>query len=221
MNRTRGVPRQGVDVEQEQPLPWRAAEVYVSFNGGPALTCHATRCPGDVIRLDLDRPTVPTGTSTEIQWTQDGRGSYAAGTVVAPTSVVAGLHIRVDESVSGMERRLGVRVPVKLALALATDEGQVLHCRTEDLAMGGAYILATAGAPVGVNLTSGMQVTAELALPGPTAFLRCLVVTTDPAPTRIRLRFVDVDAATLARLSTFLHSEQRRIAKQRPSSQRT
>jgi PilZ domain len=221
MNRAPGVPRQGVEVEQEQPLPWRAAEVYVSFNGGPALTCHATRCPGDLIRLDLDRPTVPVGTSTEIQWTQDGRGSYAAGTVVESTSTIAGLHIRVDESVSGIERRLGTRVSVNLAVTLTTDDGQVLHCRTEDLAMGGAYVSTTTPAAASVALTSSTQASVALALPDQTAFLRCLVVRTDPGATRIRLRFVDADAATLVRLGTFLHSEQRRTAKQQPTPNRT
>lgn len=214
MNRALGVPRQDVGVEQEQPLPWRAAEVYVSFNGGPALTCHATRCPGDVIRLDLDRPTVPVGTPAEIQWTQNGLGSYAAGTVVVPNTTLAGLHIRVDESVSGYERRLGVRVPVNLPVTLTTDDGHTLRCRTEDLAMGGAYAVVTSGVPAGARIARSSQAAVELGLPDAPAHLRCLVVMTDETMTHIRLRFVDVDADTLVRLSTFLHAEQRRLAQQ-------
>src|SRR5688500_11691149 len=110
---TFGVSHEGVDVVQEQPLPWRVPEVYVSFDGGPARTCRVTRHPGDVVRVELGGLEVAPGTKAEIQWTQDGRGSYAAGTVIpVPPGSDPGLYIRVDESVSGVERWLGVRVPV-------------------------------------------------------------------------------------------------------------
>nr|WP_221383319.1 PilZ domain-containing protein [Actinoplanes polyasparticus] len=218
MMRTLGVPRENVNVVQEQPLPWRAPQVYVSFDGGPARTCRVTRHPGDLVRVEVADLVVPAGAQAEIQWTQDGRGTYAAGTVVPPPSASApGVYIRVDESVSGIERRLGVRVAVHLPVAVTVTSGQILTGRTDDLSVGGAHLRLdpaeqTAFRRCTTEVARGADVVAELALPTGPARLRCLVTGVGDLPGDTRLRFVDVDGDTAQRLDAFLRDLQLNVA---------
>jgi hypothetical protein len=220
------VPRGDVDVVQEQPLPWRAPEVYVSFDGGSARTCQVTRHPGDLVRLEIDELDVLPDAQAEIQWTQDGRGCYAAGTVIPPPSgSVPGIYIRVDESVSGIERRLGVRVDVDVPAALTVGSGHVFPGHTEDLSVGGAHVsvdLDEIGEePVrrwADELAGGAHVVVDLTLPDGVARFACLVAGGGDRPGDARLRFVDVDSGTGERLAAFLSEEQRRNAVRQAST---
>ncbi|GLY02953.1 MULTISPECIES: PilZ domain-containing protein [Actinoplanes] len=219
MVRAVGVPREAVDVVQEQPLPWRAAAVYVSFGGGSARTCQVTRHPGDVLRVELPGLAAEIGTQAEVQWTQDGRGGYACGTVVPVADGEApGVYIRVDESVSGVERRLGVRVPVRIPATMAVASDRVYPGHTDDLSTGGAHVTlnpAVIGEELvrqfAAELASGAHLVAELHLPDGVARLTCLVAATGGQPGDVRLKFVDVDNRTEERLDAFLRRAQRRI----------
>lgn len=222
-NHNLGVPRASVDVEQEHPLPWHASEVSVSFNGLPTLACRVTRCPGDVIRLDLDGLCVPPDTPARIQWTQAGQGGYAAGVVVASTDGAAGVHVRIEESIAGVDRRLGVRVPVRLPAALTLSEGVALHCHIEDLSLGGARVALAADQESSPSSSEGREIplsptgqaTIDILLPDGAARFRCSVARTDQGPSHLRLRFVDVDADMLDRVALFLRAEHFKIALRR------
>jgi len=204
-----GVPRAPVDVEYVQPLPWQAAEVYVSFTGGPAYTCQVTRHPGDLIRVGLDGLDLPEGTPTEIQWTQDDRGSYARGTVVAtPAGEPAGVYVRIEESLAGLERRADARVNVGLPILLSDRDGQPVRGRTLDLSQGGAHVVADLDGtgPAEAAFLPGDRITAELTLPEGVVRSACLVSATGAGRGDLRLRFLDPDSATVARLGAFLRT---------------
>lgn len=210
-----GVLRATVDLTHEQPLPWNAPEVHVSFRDGPAITCRVTRHPGDLLRVELDGFTVPAGTQAELQWTQENRGGYAAGTVTAaPDPAAPGVYIRVDESVSGVERRLGVRVPVHVPVGITGPSGRIFPGRTADLSLGGAHIVADApgcGEQLRVALhqagvAEGGQAIADLTLPTGVVRLRCLITAIDRDPGKVRLRFLHVDSAGIDRLGGFLRA---------------
>lgn len=218
MVRALGVPREDVDVVQEQPLPWRVPEVYVSFGGGAARSCRVTRHPGDLVRPELPGLDVPAGTSAEIQWTQDGRGAYAAGVVVpAPAGSEAGVYIRVEESVAGVERRLGVRVPVQVPVSLTVASDHVFHGRTEDLSTGGAHLIIdfegdggeAAARQLADEFASGSHAVVELGLPGEPLRIACLLAAIGDQVGDVRLRFVDLDIRLQDRLAAFLRSAQR------------
>jgi len=199
-----GIPRAPVGLEYVQPLPWQAGEVYVSFTGGPAYTCQVTRHPGDLIRVGLDGLDLPDGTPAEIQWTQDNRGSYACGTVVAaPAGEPAGLYVRIDESVSGVERRVDARADVSLPVLLSDRSGRTAKGRTVDLSQGGAHVAAD---PSDAAFLPGDRITAELTLPGGAVRSRCLVSATGADPGDVRLRFLDPDGATVTQLGAYLRT---------------
>jgi hypothetical protein len=220
------VPREDVDMTQEQPLPWRASEVYVSFAGRAARTCRVTRHPGDLVRVELDGLDVLPGTLAEIQWTQDGRGSYAVGTVVpTPASSGPGVYISVTESVSGIQRRLGARFEVHVPVALTVDSKHVFAGRTEDLSTGGAHVTidltgddGEAARRFADEIASGAHVVTELTLPDGPARFTCLVAAVGSQQGDLRLRFVDVDCRIEERLAGFLREAQRTIALEQAKS---
>jgi hypothetical protein len=206
-----GVPRASVDVQCVQPLPWQAREVFVSFGGGPAYTCQPTRHPGDLIRVELGDLEVPAGTQAEIQWTQDFRGSYASGTVVtAPAGEPAGIYVRIDESVSGIERRLDTRVKTRVPVRLTDTSGRPLRGHTLDLSPGGAHVIAepSEATPSGVPFALGDRITTELVLPDGAVQAQCLVSGTGAEPGDVRLRFLDPDSGITAQLVAYLRTTQ-------------
>jgi hypothetical protein len=216
-----GVPRAEVGLTYEQPLPWNAPEVHVSFHNGLTVTCRVTRHAGDLLRVELGGLAVPIGTRAELQWTQQHRGCYAAGTVTtAPPPPAPGVYVRVDESVSGIERRLGARIPAQTPVTMSSPSGLILTGRTADLSLGGARIVA--GLP-GDNrrlrdtlhragAAEGGQIFVDLTLPSGAAHLRSLITDIDREPGQVRVRFLHVDSHTIDRLAAFLYAEQRRIA---------
>lgn len=212
-----GVPRTEVDLVFEQPLPWRAAEVFVSFDSGPAIVCRVSRCPGDVLRVEQDHLDVPVGTPVEMQWTQDERGGFVAGVVVAvPAFTGPGVYVQVDESVSGVERRLGIRIPVQVPARVITASGLTLDGCTRDLSLGGVHVVAepggeAAGAPAGSGIAVGGRVALSLTLPDGAVELACVVTSVDRERDAVRLRFLAADRGAVGRVETFLRAEQRRV----------
>ncbi|MEU8238390.1 PilZ domain-containing protein [Actinoplanes missouriensis] len=220
MNRTLGVPRIEVNVIQEQPLPWRAPEVMISFGSGPTIVCRVSRQPGDVLRVEHEGVGIAEGTSADLQWTQDGRGSFAAGTVIAPPpSAPAGIYIRVDQSVTGIERRLSTRVPVRVPATLHTVNDRVVSGWTRDVSLGGANILLeppghadARAALAAAGIAGGASATVDLTLPSGIHHLRCQITGVDQHSAEIRVRFLHLNIATMDELGTFLHDEQHRMA---------
>jgi hypothetical protein len=211
-----GVPRTAVDVMHEQPLPWRAAAVTLTFPGGKAVTCRVSRHPGDLIRTDDDTVNVPTGTTVEIQWTQDGLGGYASGTVVdAPAGEAAGVYIRVEKSVTGVERRVDARTPVAVLAGFACPTGRFLLACTEDLSLGGVRIIVdpadgTTLDRVGLarlGITPGIRGAVDLALPNATIRIDCTVTAVDLDTASMRLRFIHGATGTVDHLSAFLAAQ--------------
>ncbi|WP_157442008.1 PilZ domain-containing protein [Actinoplanes awajinensis] len=220
----RRILRSDVDLSHEQPLPWNVPEVHIWFHDGPALNCRVSRSPGDLLRVQADGLIVPEGTPVEIQWTQDDRGCYAAGTVIAaPPSGPPGLYLRVDESVSGIERRIGVRLPVQLPASVIAPSGRVLPGRTTDLSLGGASIVADSlacGGFLGDFLqperdAPQARASVVLALPTGVATLACRVISVSGNTGQVRVRFVHHDGLVIEQIGALLSAEQRRIALRR------
>ncbi|GAA4960256.1 hypothetical protein GCM10025331_59240 [Actinoplanes utahensis] len=209
-----------LDVVQEQPLPWRVPSVYVSINGGAARRCKVTRHPGDLLGLDLPGVRVAPGSIAEIQWTQNGRGAYIAGTIVdTPMGAVRGLYLRVDESVTNIQRRLGVRVEVQIPVVITLPSGRMVPAHTEDLSVGGAHVsvdLSQIDGPairqLAEELVVGEHVVAECGFPDGLARFSALVADVGHEPGDARLRFVDIDTGTEERLTSFLAGAQRKAA---------
>lgn len=214
---------QGFDVEQrfEQPLPWTAAEVHVRFYEGPVFTGRVRRCPGDLLGLDAGDLMVPVGTPADIQWTQDGRGCYAAVVVADPPDEDdQGLYLRVEESATGVERRLGVRLPVQVPVTLVTVSGPAFPGHCENLSLGGArVILEQPGS--GEDLRQALDLagigtegyaTAVLTLPAGIVTLTSLVIVTGRIPGEVRLRFVHDSGLAIEQIGALLRAEQRRLA---------
>jgi PilZ domain-containing protein len=205
-----GAPRGDVGLVQEQPLPWSADEVFVSFHGGPAYTSQVTRHPGDLVRIGRGTTKMPVGTGVEIQWTQNRRGSYAEGVVVAaPAGEQPGMYVRIERSVAGVERRLGVRVGLRVPAVLTDAAGRMYRGHSEDLSLGGARIVVTVpGAGRTADdppFVAGTQVTAELTRGGRTVRLGCLVAGVGAEPGEVRLQFLDLNASALGQLWEFVH----------------
>ncbi|MEU8664730.1 PilZ domain-containing protein [Actinoplanes philippinensis] len=210
-----------IDLHHEQPLPWNAPEVHVSFHDGQAFACRVSRCPGDLLRVEAEGRRVAAGTRVEIQWTQQGRGGFAAGTVIdAPDSEEPGVYIRIDESVAGIERRLGLRLPVRVGAVVTTPSGLELTGHTLDLSLTGARIVAfpfacraflqdLRHAPEEVW---GAHTTVRLDLPTGVADLTSLVVSVNEDAGHVRIRFLNNDGLATEQIGAFLRVEQRRIA---------
>jgi len=200
-----GTPRGDVGLVQEQPLPWSADEVFVSFNGGPAYTSQVTRHPGDLVRVGRGTTKMPVGTQVQIQWTQNRRGSYAEGVVVAaPAGEQPGMYVRIERSVAGVERRLGVRVGVRVPAVLTDAGGRVWRGRSEDLSLGGARIIVAVEGAGDPPFVVGAQATAELKHAGRALRMVCLVAGVGE-PGDVRLQFLDLNGGALAQLWEVLH----------------
>ncbi|MEU4164988.1 PilZ domain-containing protein [Actinoplanes sp. NPDC026670] len=202
-------------------MPWNVPEVHVSFHEGLAFTGRVSRCPGDLLVMDIDGVTVAPGTVAQIQWTQDGRGCYAAGTVVvAPTPVAPGVYIRVDESVSGVERRLSVRLPVQLMASVIAPSGRVLSGHTADLSLTGALLvtdpLASSDFLLDLvdNAAEDSNHTSSVVLTLPTGIgcLPCSILGVDPASGQVRVRFLHDDGLLLEQIGALLRAEQYQAA---------
>jgi hypothetical protein len=212
-----------LDVVQEQPLPWRVPTVYVSINGGAAHSCRVTRHPGDLLGLEIPGVRAAPGKVAEMQWTQNGRGAYIAGTIVdTPMGAVRGLYLRVDESVTSIQRRLGVRVEVQIPVVLTLPSGRMVPARTEDLSVGGAHLKVDlheidgpAVSQLAGELVVGEHLVAECQFPDGLARFSALVADVGREPGDARLRFVDVDTGTDERLASFLAGAQRKAAAQK------
>lgn len=214
----------------EQPLPWNASEVHLWFRNGPAVTCRVARCPGDLLRVEADvLPSVPVGTSVEMQWTQENRGGYAAGAVVAPQGRnTSGLYIRVDESVAGVERRLGVRLPVEVPANVIARSGRVLTGRTSDLSLGGACVVVAPSARDALfheliapgDEAPDTTTAVTLSLPTGVISLRCEIVSIEQLAGRVRVRFAPQDILLAEQIGALLRAVQRRLAAQACPMQR-
>ncbi|MFI1994553.1 response regulator [Actinoplanes sp. NPDC020271] len=211
-----------IDCTYEQPLPWNAPEVHVLLHDGREFTCQVSRCPGDLLFVRAGGRPLPVGTRVEVQWTQQDRGGYAAGTVIAPPeSEPPGVYIRIDESVTGVERRFGCRLPARVAARVLSPSGPALTGHTTDLSRSGAHIVAD---PVSCGdglLTflpdvsekgGGEPITVELALPAGSVRLVCRLVGGVPDTSGVRVRFMNDDESAIAQIEAFLDAEQRRIA---------
>jgi hypothetical protein len=209
-----------VDLTYEQPLPWNAAEVHIRFYDGPTYTGRVCRYPGDLLSLESDGLTVPGGTPADIQWTQDERGCYAAGVVADPPAGAApGVFLRIDESATGVERRLGVRLPTQVPVSVVSGFGRVFPGCTANLSLGGARVLLDrprSGEDLRQALTlAGLgeetYATAVLTLPAGIVSLTSLVIITGRIPGEARLRFVHDSGLAIEQIGALLRAEQRRL----------
>jgi len=203
---------------QEQPLPWNASEVHVTFSDDSDLLCQVTRCPGDLLRIGTGEvPARPAGTGAQLQWTQRNRGGYAVGTVVDPPSADGpGLYIRVDESIAGVERRLGERLRVQVPAIVTAPSGEVTTGLTADLSPAGTCIAVDQVACRDllrdlVRPTSGARhpaISVTLTLPTGVISVGCAIISVDARAGRIRIRFTAQDALVRERIAAFCATTQ-------------
>jgi hypothetical protein len=220
MIRSWDVPRAAAPVVDEQPLPWDASEVHLWFHDGQAYTCRVSRSHGDLLRVERDGPGAAVGTPVEIQWTHANRGCYAAGTVAAPPVPGAGVSIRIDDSVVGVERRLSVRLPVRVPAGLIAPSGRAYSGASTDLSLGGVCVVVDGlggGEPISAALrrfgiVRGQHATVVLTLPAGVAGLTGLIVGVEGETGEVRLRFVHHDSLAIEQIGALLRAEQRRIA---------
>jgi hypothetical protein len=207
----------------EQTLPWRASLVYAAFSGGAAHTVRAvSRHSEDVAHLDLPGVRPPAGTAAELQWTAGGLGCHATGTVVAPPATRPdGVLVRLDETVDGIQRRLGVRVETHLAVRVLVPGHPGYDAATVNLSIGGAHIQVDLTGH-GPNSTQALaarvrtgKLTVELAFPDQPVAFGCLVAGTGSGISDLRLRFLDIDHKHEEHLSRYLARVQRVIAARR------
>ncbi len=208
---------------QEQPLPWNAPEVHVWFHHGPALACRVTRCPGDVLRLETAAgpATVPIGTGAELQWTQQKRGGYAAGTVVEPPAPdIDGLYLRINESVAGVERRHGVRLAIDVPADLLVASGRTLRGRTADLSLGGSCLAVDPHScselfqellhqPAGFQAATN---SISLTLPTGITSLPCTITSIEPQTGRVRVAFEQHDTLAIEQIGAMMRATEHRLA---------
>ena len=163
---------------------------------------------------DLD---VPAGTDAEIDWTQDRRGSYAVGTVVAaPAGSPAGVYIRIDRSASGIDRRLGVRVATRVPASLMDAYGDVFDGHAVDLSLGGARVIADVRPAADQVWPSrdrgpfsvGEQIAAVMHLPDALVAVWCQVAAVGADPGDVRLSFRGSDSSIGELLADFLQTVQ-------------
>ncbi|GAA0569417.1 hypothetical protein GCM10010172_62230 [Paractinoplanes ferrugineus] len=201
----------GGDVVQEEPMPWNADKVYVSFRGGPAYTSQVSRHTDDLARIGRSALRVPVGTPVQMQWTQNRRGSFAEAVVVAvPEGEQPGLYVRIERSKAGVERRGSVRTDLRVPAEITNVSGRPLWGHTKDLSLGGARILVaveaiakhTSDDPLFVF---GEQVSIDLILGERVARLGCLVAGSGTEPGDVRLQFLDPSGSALGLLFGFLH----------------
>jgi hypothetical protein len=203
--------------EQEMTMPWWADRILITFADGLTLTSSlVARQEDDTLKVGVDRPGAEPGTPVTIEWTANNRGCRATGTVASATDDV--VRVRLDQAVTGVQRRAGVRIPVYLPVTVSTaDGGDVAGGRTYDLSIGGTRIglNSTGDTPATIaeiGLATGDRVTTTVDLPGGPIRFDARIIDGAALPHRARLQFLDLDERDVDHLARYVAATQRATA---------